>query len=169
MASNDLEPSAAQAVTPLLEGDDPARVLFSWRSHPARQGGRRLGIALGAVIVIPIALWPSYGPFFGLLAFIILGGSLLPFFLPTEYVLYSGGLESVFLRVHRRFTWDQFRSYYPDKNGVLLSPFTHPSRLENFRGVYLRFNGQSARVLEVVSDRIKIAPGEDPSGKGTAS
>ena len=169
MVSNDPEPSAPQPAPSLAQADDPARVLFSWRSHPARQGGRRLGIALGAVIIIPILVWPLYGLFFGLMAFVILAGSLFPFFLPTDYVLYAGGLESIFLGVHRRFTWDQFRSYYPDKNGVLLSPFTHPSRLENFRGTYLRFNGQSARVLDVVSDRITIPPGENPSGKGAGS
>ena len=141
-------------------GDDPARVLYAWRSHPVRAGGRRLNIAVAALILIPTGLWVMYGAFFGLLALAILTGSLFPYFLPTDYVLYVGGLESVFLGVHRRFTWSQFRSYYPDKNGVLLSPFARPSRLENFRGVYLRFNGQPSRVMAVISERVG-APAEN--------
>jgi len=148
--------------------DDPARVLFSWRSHPAGQGGRRLWIALGALLGIPLALWPLYGPFFGVMAFVILGGSLFPFFLPTRYVLYAGGLESVFLGVHRRFIWTQFRSYYPDPNGVLLSPFAHPSRLENFRGIYLRYNGQAEQVLRIVAEHI-TPPATDPVREGATS
>ena len=40
--------------------------------------------------------------------------------------------------------WSDFRSFYADRNGVLLSPFARPSRLENFRGVYVRF-GRSNR------------------------
>lgn len=167
LLSHDPEPSAPSTDIPVTPADDPARVLFSWRSHPAKRGGRRLWIALGALTVIPLVLWPLYGPFFGVMAFVILAGSLFPFFLPTRYVLYAGGLESVFLGVHRRFTWTQFRSYYPDPNGVLLSPFVHPSRLENFRGIYLRYNGQAEQVLRVVGER--IAPATDPGGKGAAS
>lgn len=165
MISNDPEPSALAATPPPVPADDPARVLFSWRSHPAKQGGRRLGIALGAVIAIPAVLWPLYGAFFGVMAFVILAGSLFPFFLPTDYILYVGGLESVFLGIHRRFTWDQFRSYYPDRNGVLLSPFALPSRLENFRGIYLRYNGQSAKVLAIVAERIKPPREDNQAGK----
>jgi hypothetical protein len=41
-----------------------------------------------------------------------------------------------------------FRSYFPDKNGVLLSPFVGPSRLENFRGIYLRYHLNKAEVDE---------------------
>jgi hypothetical protein len=141
----------------MMPTDDPARVLYRWRSHPVRAGGRRLKIAVAALIVVPVGLYLLYGPFFGILALAILGFSLFPYFLPTDYVLYVGGLESVFLGVHRRFTWEQFRSYYPDKHGVLLSPFVRPSRLENFRGLYLRFGEQPADVMAIVSEKIPAA------------
>ncbi len=145
------------------EHDDPARVLLSWRSHPVQRQGSRRGLAIAVVAGIPMALWFLYGPFYALLAVAILGGSLSSFFLPTHYVLYAGGLESRFLGVHRRFTWDQFRSYYPDKNGVLLSPFVQPSRLENFRGFYLRFDGQRENVLRIVSERVRTTSEEESS------
>jgi hypothetical protein len=138
----------------LTPEDDPARVLCRWRSHPVRAGGRRLKIAVSALVIVPAGLYLMYGPFFGLLALAILGFSLFPYFLPTDYVLYAGGLESVFLGIHRRFTWEQFRSYYPDKHGVLLSPFARPSRLENFRGIYLRFGDRPGDVMAVVSEKI---------------
>lgn len=143
--------------------DDPARVLLAWRSHPLQRAGARRGLAIGVTIGIPLALLFLYGPFYALLAVAILGGSLASFFLPTHYVLYAGGLEARFLGVNRRFTWDQFRSYYPDKNGVLLSPFTRPSRLENFRGFYLRFDGCRDEILRIVSERVRKTPPEEPS------
>ncbi len=168
LLSHDPETSVPPEHAGAESADDPARVLFSWRSHPAKQGGRKLWIALGAMVGIPLALWPLYGPFFGLMALVILGGSLFPFFLPTRYVLYAGGLESVFLGVHRRFMWSQFRSYYPDPNGVLLSPFAHPSRLENFRGIYLRYDGQSEHVLRIIAERV-VPPVPDTAGKDAVS
>jgi hypothetical protein len=50
--------------------------------------------------------------------------------------------------------WSQFRSCYPDKNGILLSPFAHPSRLENFRGLYLMFEGNRDAVTACVKGRL---------------
>ena len=144
------EPEADIAARP----DDPGAVILQWRSHPIKSGGRRLWIVAGALIVLPVGLFFLYGPFYCLLAVIILGGSLAAYFLPTDYFFYTGGLESVFLGVHRRFTWSQFRSYYRDRHGVLLSPFPQPARLENFRGIYLRFDGQTEKVMAIVADQI---------------
>ncbi len=107
---------------------------------------------------IPLLIGWMYGPFFVLLALVILGGSLGTYFLPTDYALYVGGVETRFIGVTRRFTWDQFRSYYPDRNGVLLSPFATPSRLENFRGLFVRFSGNRESVLSVIRERIQSSP-----------
>jgi hypothetical protein len=74
-----------------------------------------------------------------LLSAILLIGPLYKYFLPFHY---SCGIESLIVaaccyKLER--PWSMFRSYYVDKNGVLLSPFPKPTRLENFRGVYVRF------------------------------
>ena len=148
--------------------NDPGQLLLKWRSHPVKQGGRRIWIVVGALIVFPVGLTLLYGPFYGLLALVILGGSMAAYFLPTDYVFYAGGLESKFLGVHRRFTWAQFRSFYRDRNGVLLSPFPQPSRLENFRGVYLRFDGCAEQVMSIVTERVS-APAEIKPASGSES
>ena len=147
------------------ETDDPSRVLLSWRSHPVRKGGQRMLIVLVVLTGFPIGLVFLYGPFYGLLALVILGGALMSYFLPTDYNFYVGGLESVFLGVHRRFTWDQFRSFYPDRHGVLLSPFPRPSRLENFRGIYLRFDDCRQQILEIVNERVCVPTEGNSAGK----
>jgi hypothetical protein len=106
-------------------------------------------------IIIPGALALFYGPFFGLLGLLMLAGSLGTYFLPTDYVLTATGVESRFIGVTRRFRWGQFRSFYRDRHGVLLSPFPRPSRLENFRGLYVRFDGCADAVMAVVGAHIR--------------
>jgi len=148
---------------------DPGQLLLKWRSHPVRKGGKRLWIVIGALVLFPVGLTFLYGPFYGVLALVILGGSMAAYFLPTDYAFYAGGIESKFLGVHRRFTWGQFRSFYRDRNGVLLSPFPQPSRLENFRGVYLRFDGCAEQVMAIVAERVSVAtetrPGAESAGQ----
>jgi hypothetical protein len=137
-----------------LATEDPGSELLRWRYHPVREGGGRLVAVIAFLVGVPLLFGWLYGPFFVILALLILGGSLGTYFLPTNYVFYSGGLETHFIGVTRRFTWDQFRSFYPDRNGVLLSPFPVPSRLENFRGLFVRFNGNSEAVLSIVREHV---------------
>jgi len=136
--------------------DDPGRELLRWRYHPVREGGGRLVAVIAFLVGVPLVFGWLYGPFFVILSLVILGGSLGTYFLPTNYVFYSGGLETHFIGVTRRFTWEQFRSFYPDRNGVLLSPFPVPSRLENFRGLFVRFSGNRDAVLSVVRERVPL-------------
>jgi hypothetical protein len=130
------------------------RELLRWRSVPAR---RKMGRTMWVTVLIlglPVVLVVWYGPFYGLLGLLILGGSLLSFFLPTDFVLTDRAVLRRYLGVDQKRAWTEFRSFYPDNNGVLLSPFPQPSRLENFRGMYLRFEGNRDEVLTVVADRI---------------
>ncbi|MEW5701330.1 MAG: hypothetical protein AB1792_03780 [Candidatus Zixiibacteriota bacterium] len=134
--------------------------LLRWRSHPVRSGGIRLVWVIVVVCGIPALLAMLYGLFFGLLGLVILGGSLGSYFLPTDFVIFERGIQSRFLRVSRSIPWTQFRSFYRDRNGVLLSPFPRPSRLENFRGLYLRFDGRREDVMALVAAHITVPGGE---------
>lgn len=145
-----------------VTSEDPGQELLRWRYHPVRDGGWRLAAVIAFLTGVPLLIGWLYGPFFVVLALVILGGSLGTYFLPTDYVLYAGGLETRFIGVTRRFAWDQFRSFYPDRNGVLLSPFPTPSRLENFRGLFVRFSDNREAVLSVVGQRV-MRP-ESPKG-----
>lgn len=144
--------------------EDPGKELFQWRYHPVRDGGWRLPVVIGFLVGVPALVGWMYGPFFTLLAVVILGGSMGTYFLPTDYAFYAGGVETRFLGVTRRFKWDQFRSFYPDRNGVLLSPFPAPSRLENFRGLFVRFSRNREQVLDVVRNRVPL-PSKDGAKK----
>jgi len=47
------------------------------------------------------------------------------------------------------------RTYHPDRNGVLLSPFSRQTRLETFRGIYIRFDGNRKEVMSVIKGRLE--------------
>lgn len=133
---------------------DPS--VLKWRSHPFSK--KKLTSFL--VILCLAAVWVSvYLTTFSILmtvlsAFILLG-ALSPFFLPTDYELNSDKIKVKFFFSLKEKDWSFYRSFYVDKNGVLLSPFEKPSRLENFRGIYIRFDQNKDQVVKFVSSKIK--------------
>ncbi len=114
---------------------------LSWISHPARI--RRTAAILvllfmHAVFVVVYLATDSF--FMVILAGVIFMGTLSTFFFPTRYEISKDRIKVKYLVNKVEKEMRHFRSFYPDKNGVLLSPFTRPSRLENFRGLYVRYH-----------------------------
>ncbi|MCE2402965.1 hypothetical protein J4G08_19040 [Candidatus Poribacteria bacterium] len=117
---------------------------ISWRVHPLAENWKRSGLLLLFLSCILVVIYFGFQSVVVLLlSAILLIGPLYKYFLPFQY---SCGVESLVVtaccsKLER--PWSAFRSYYVDKNGVLLSPFAKPTRLENFRGVYVRFGRNS--------------------------
>lgn len=153
------EPAAENGPRESAAAISPEHVLLCWRSIPARRAMRTTILVSAVVLGVPLMLAVWYGPFYGVLGIMILGGSLLSFFLPADYILTDQSVTRRYLGISQTRKWSEFRSFYPDKNGVLMSPFALPSRLENFRGMYLRFERNREQVLAIVS--AKIAPLSD--------
>ncbi|MGB9597901.1 MAG: hypothetical protein ACPL7B_16575 [Candidatus Poribacteria bacterium] len=108
------------------------------------------------LIAINIAIYLSFDSLtFLFLSVVFLFGSLSSFFLPTTYILSDEGItvKSVFRKSTRN--WCYFKSYYPERKGVFLSPFSQPSRLENFRGLFVRFNNNRTEVIEFVKQKLE--------------
>lgn len=123
------------------EGSEPRdsnAVAIEWIVHPVKRNWK---VSAGVVFFLAILCAAIYLSFnsvaFLLVSVAILVCSLAPFFFPTTYIFRD---DCITVRsLLRKFTkqWNSFKSYYPDRNGVLLSPFSSPSRLENFRGIYI--------------------------------
>ena len=146
-----------------VQTDTPERELLRWRSVPAKRSARTTALVVSMISGVPALLFLLYGPFFGLLGIVILSGSMMPFFLPTTYWLTDQAVHKRYLGIEQRRAWTEFRSLYPDQNGILLSPFAHPSRLENFRGMYVRFEGNRDAVLAIVNDNVAPKKAEEKS------
>ena len=111
--------------------------LLVWRVHPAaRNPFKTLGVSVAILCLSLGSAWYA-GNMLGVLALLLLVGSLWPFFLPTRYRLTTWGIEQHRWPTRIRKPWSYFRRYQRDRRGVLLSPFPHPSRLDPFRGMYL--------------------------------
>jgi hypothetical protein len=131
-------------------------VILKWSTHPVKRNLKiSILVALFLLLIFVCVYFTTYSYFLTLLSVVIMLGSLSPFFLPTYYQLSSDKIQVKFLFNNKVKEWREYRSYYVDKNGVLLSPFVSPSRLENFRGLYLRFNQNKDDVVNLVKEKIK--------------
>ena len=135
---------------------------LEWRVAPWRRD--RWKAALATVVVLSAvggAVWLSGGIwFFGLLALLMMWGSIGPFFVTSRFVLDAAGAEidSPFLK--RRRAWSEIRSYYLDRSGATLSPFAGRSWLESYRSIRLLFGDHG----EAVRRRLKEHLGEPARG-----
>jgi hypothetical protein len=129
--------------------------ILEYVCHPARRDMRITVLATVFIAVCVVLVWLiSYSPLLTGLAVLILFGSLGGFYFPTRYILYDDHVIVKTTIQTLRKEWSQFRSFYPDKNGVLLSPFARPTRLENFRGLYIKFASNRDQVMQIVRSKI---------------
>lgn len=156
--------SAEPSSDPGPDAVEQERELLTWTTHPFRN---RPLISILVVVLIMAAGMAAYytmdSKAFGVLAMVVLFASLAKFFLPTKFILTDKTvtIKSTTQKITK--PWTMFRSFYPDRNGVLLSPFAEPSRLENFRGMYLIFSDNREQVIGILSTVLKAVeqPEED--------
>ena len=130
---------------------------LSWTVHPIVENWRK-SVLLGLFLVLLL-----FGIYLGfqsiyvaLISGIVLLGSLYKYFLPFHHQCEADRLiiTSCCYRLER--SWETFRSFYVDANGILLSPFARPTRLENFRGVYVRFGKHTPEeVVDFITSKIE--------------
>lgn len=126
-----------------------------WVSHPIRQAHAKTALLVGVMVVTALALYDiTSNAAWSVLSVFVLAIGVHDFLLPTEYHLNETGVESQVWFFRRHKPWSGLRSFYTDKNGVLLSPFPGRSRLEGFRGIYLRFDGNRERVMRFVRQQM---------------
>lgn len=135
----------------------------SWTVHPLVENWKRstlLGIFL-CFLFLCIYWGFRSGPLVFLSALFLIG-SLYKYFLPFRYQCEADRLIVTACCYRMERPWSAFRSAYADANGILLSPFAKPTRLENFRGVYVRFGTQpSESVVNFIRARMESASTEN--------
>ena len=132
--------------------------LLEYTCHPARRNRIITILTTIFLIICVVTVWfiANGSLFMTGLAVVILFGAMGPFYFPTRYYLYDDRLVVKTLTNRITKEWKQYRTFYPDKNGVLISPFVRPSRLENFRGLYIKFEGNRDEVLGIIQNRVKF-------------
>lgn len=140
---------------------------LEWTCHPVKR--RPLVSVLVTVfifMVVAVIYYSTASRVFGVLAAVVMLASLAKFYFPTTYRLTREKItiKTTTQTLHK--DWSIYRSCYPDKNGILLSPFVRPSRLENFRGLYLMFNKNRDEVTSFVKAHIGSKTGSASQEKG---
>jgi lysylphosphatidylglycerol synthetase-like protein (DUF2156 family) len=133
----------------------PEQTLLQWSSHPMRR--RPIAAVLVTVFIFVVSMviyWAMESRWFSVLALVVLFASLAKFYLPTRFTLTDRKVVIKSTTQTIAKPWTMFRSFYADRNGLLLSPFAEKSRLENFRGIYLIFSGNSDEVIRIVGEKI---------------
>lgn len=113
---------------------------LGWQIHPLADESW-LKSALLIVLVVALSLAAGIGfedPFYGLFSLGVLTASLSRYWLPTYYHLDEQGVWTVHLGWRGRRRWCQFRRMEICDQGIFLSPFLRPTRLDAFRGILLR-------------------------------
>ncbi|MCK4353510.1 hypothetical protein KAW65_08915 [candidate division WOR-3 bacterium] len=128
---------------------------MQWKSQPCKEHPRKTILLIIFLVALGIGIYFSFSWYWVIIAYILVGGGILPYFLPTYYSLENEGMTIKGIVIEKKKQWEDFKTYYKDKNGVLLSPFDKPSRLENFRGTYIRFNDNEKEVIDFISTRIE--------------
>lgn len=128
---------------------------MKWTVHPVK---RRPLVSVAVTIFIFIVGfvvdYSAQSDWFTILALVVLFGSLSKFYLPTFYELNDKTVIIKTTTQTLKKEWKLYRSYYPDKNGVLLSPYSEQTRMENFRGIYLMFEKNKDEVLKFIETHI---------------
>jgi len=123
---------------------------FTWTVYLAREEPLKTALALFLIAAIAFAGWVLAGPFPAAAASLVTILSLCEFLFPVSYEVSQQGARVRSLLKTTNVTWSQVGACYLDDNGVKLSPFNRPSRLEAFRGLYLRFAGNEDEVVQAV-------------------
>jgi len=129
---------------------------IEWESLPARNK-KRLVIAIIAVFFTTLFLYLFAGTYWAIFGFLLLLFVLFPFYTVTRYSLDKEKIviKKPFYTVSKELRY--FRRVEKDRNGVFLSPFKKPSRLDNFRGIYLIMQDDKLknRVFEFLKKNIE--------------
>ena len=97
-------------------------------------------------------LWTKSGPL-TFLSVVVMLVSLSSFLFPVTFTLDQESITMKSAFSTKRRKWEEFKSFWVDNHGVLLSPFERRSRLESFRGLYIRFSDNKDEVVEFIQRR----------------
>jgi len=140
----------------LAEAEPDEGEVLAWTCHKAKR--KPLLTAAVSALILAFGIIVFYATerssIFAGLTLVILFLSLSRFYLPIRYRLTDRRIMIKTMTQTLYKDWSVYRTCYPDKNGILLSPFIQPSRLENFRGIFLLFNDNAQAVTDFVKARI---------------
>lgn len=113
----------------------------------AGKGSKKVVVAAAALAAASFGVFVMGEPWLGIFALAAIFGSTLEIFVPQRYRLDESGARVRNGPSVTEIEWARVKRIEQCEEGVRLSPFEKPSRLDAFRGVFLRFDGNRDQVL----------------------
>ena len=128
--------------------------LLKWTSHPLLDYPITSILLIVFLLLISTLFWKIAihdwdQPLFFYLGFGALLGSLFPYFIPSSYEFYEDEIIIHYSFVKITKNYSEFKCFYNDKKGVMLSTFSVPRRLDHFRGQSIRFSKSKEEKVEL--------------------
>ena len=130
--------------------------ILTWKSHPLHDEPPAKSVCLIFIIIITsfVIGWSFQSNLFAILSFVLLTITMSRYFLPTHYTIDETGITISLLGNNRKYPWTQFNRADQHPDGIFLSPFTRPHRLDTFRGQFLKTGAQTNEIFHVVQQHI---------------
>lgn len=125
-----------------------------WRVHRLRDNPQLVPL-VALAYAVAFALWRLLfpHPLALFLPIFALTGALAEFLFPVTYKLTTKGAHKKCWTTQLFIAWDDVKRAGQGQDGVFLSPLSRPSRLDDFRGVRLRFGGENPdEICQTVRD-----------------
>lgn len=106
------------------------------------------------LMVVVWAIASSFGTAWIFISTVILLLYLAGFFFPTRYLMEAESVSARGLLTRKKRDWSGLKKYYVGKKGVHLSPYSRPSKLESFRGIYILFGGKREEILHFIEEKM---------------
>lgn len=128
-----------------------AEPILVWKVHLLREQPKKLLLVIPVAALCLVASRMFFGNVsLGIIALLLVIASLAEYVFPIRYQLDEQGAQVRTLTGSARIEWRRVKKYYLDDGGIKLSPLSRQTRLEAYRGVYLRFGDRKHEVIEVV-------------------
>ncbi len=129
-------------------GEQPME--FRWQVHLARQQPERLPVLVLVLVGVPIlGAWLMGHWIFGVIALWMLWSATADFLLPIRYEADAEGIRQRGWSP-RVMRWERVKRVVWSEQGVLLSPFAHPTRLNAYRGIFVWYGDQREQVEALI-------------------
>lgn len=119
-----------------------AQPLMEWTVHLARKQPLKATATIAVIASVLAVGWVWVHPFIAFLMALFLLNAVGEFLFPVHYKVTEEGVKLSSFLHDRELRWEQIRrmSIFPDS--LFLSPYPKPSRLDNLRGIWLRWDGE---------------------------
>jgi len=136
--------------------------LLRWTSHPLLDEAAKTIFLLAIMVFVSLILYQTAiitwkAPIYFYLGMLFFIGSMITWFIPTTYILFEDKIQIWYWKIKIEKNWSDFGCWYTDKKGVMLSTFKRPRRLDNFRGLSLRFSKdkhEQNRLFELLAEKV---------------